>query len=175
MTDLAAARAALLATPRPLDELSAVAAPGVYAWWGSIPFPADFPDVDPSLPAYVGIAAGETLGERTATFHLSRTRGSSLRRSMTGLLVDELDLWPELTASRRHFGLTAAGEARLTAWMRSRLQVTWMEHQQPEPIELAMIAELIPPLNDRNAPRSSPYRAPMRTLRRAVREASRAS
>lgn len=172
MGDLDEVRSSLVAAPRPLDALREVPALGIYAWWGSVPFPADFPEFDPAGPVYVGIAVRETLGQRTADFHLSRTRGSSLRRSMAALLADQLDLWPELLPSRRHFGLTNAGELRLTAWMRDHLHVTWVEHPEPGPLERALIAELTPPLNDTHAPKSSAYRAPMRRLRSAMRTAS---
>ncbi len=47
---------------------------GIYAWWGCVPWPATFPDLRRDLPLYVGIAATETLAERFAQCHLSRTR-----------------------------------------------------------------------------------------------------
>lgn len=151
---------------------------GIYAWWGSVPWPPTFPNPNPSrdLPVYVGIAATETLAERFAKCHLSRTRGSALRRSLAALLADELNLLPHLLggSARRpdKFGLSPTGEKLLTDWMEQNLKVSWVEVAAPGDDESRLIRELLPGLNDLGAV-GSPYRGPLRELRSAFARASR--
>lgn len=149
----------------------AVTRPGLYAWWDdeqTLPWPAGFPRVDPNRPAYVGIAASQSLGARFEKNHLHRTRASGLRRSLAGLLVDELRLDVHLVlpdpSRPSKFTLDEPGEARLTAWMREHLTVTWVELADPGREEGALIASLTPPLNDSHAT-GSPYRSAMRAIR----------
>jgi hypothetical protein len=40
-----------------------------------------------------------------------------------------------------------ADEARLSAWMRQLLRVTWAQHPEPGAVEAGVIGELAPPLN----------------------------
>lgn len=149
---------------------TAIFRPGIYAWWGSeiVPWPTDFPNVDETLPLYIGIADSETLAQRFSAHHLQRTRGSALRRSLAGLLANQLGLASFLVAGspRRpdKFGLTPVGEATLTDWMERHLLVTWVELDSPGEDEKRLIRELTPPLNDRDAS-GSVYRAPMRVIR----------
>jgi hypothetical protein len=151
--------------------LVGITSPGLYSWWDDarrIPWPEGFPRVDHERPAYVGIAASQSLGTRFEKNHLGRTRGSGLRRSLAGLLVEELHLEPHLKlndASRpSKFTLDEEGEARLTAWMLEYLRVTWVKMANPGRAEEALVASLLPPLNDSHATRS-PYRASMRAVR----------
>ncbi len=111
---------------RPALELARVNQPGVYAWWGEISWPPSFPLVSRALPIYVGKADTEPLGKRASSFHLSRTRGSALRRSLAAVLADELALRPHVVRDARSWGLQPAGEALLTDWMSERLRVTWV-------------------------------------------------
>jgi hypothetical protein len=148
-----------------------VTSPGLYAWWDdekSIPWPAVFPRVDDERPAYVGIAASQSLGTRFERNHLGRTRGSGLRRSLAGLLVEQLNLDQHLllndVSRRSKFTLDEEGEARLTAWMLEHLRVTWVEMADPGRAEEALVASLLPPLNDSHAT-GSPYRTSMRGVR----------
>jgi hypothetical protein len=163
----------LSATPASPIELTRVHSSGIYAWWGSdvIPWPVGFPPVDLARPAYVGIAASQTLAERAQLNHLGRTRGSGLRRSLTGLLLDAVPLRGRVvvTDARRpaKFGLDAAGERALTAWMVEHLRVTWVPLRSPGAAEEAIIRGLTPPLNDTHAS-GSPYRVPLRRLRAAA-------
>ncbi len=151
-------------------EARGVDAYGIYAWWGGegVPRPAGFPRVDPGLPLYIGIAERETLSQRIIDCHLSRTRGSALRRSLAALLLDELDLRPHIIPGSRSrpskYGMASAGELELTAWMLERLSLSWVEHPDPGPLEREIVGELIPPLNDSLAKGSS-YRTHMRVLR----------
>lgn len=153
---------------RPALELARVGQPGVYAWWGELFWSSVFPPVPRALPIYVGKADTETLGERTNSFHLSRTRGSALRRSLAAVLADELALRPHVVRDARSWGLQPVGEALLTAWMSERLRVTRVELVDPGDVEEAIIRQLLPPLNDKHAT-GSPYRVPMRALRKAMR------
>lgn len=155
-------------TPVDPQFATEVKAFGIYAWWGKVPWPDGFPEVRREAPIYIGIAATETLADRFSNHHLTRTRGSALRRSLAALLAHELDLHSHLvlgSAERRSkFGLTAHGEHLLTEWMERELRVTWVETPSPGATETRLIRELLPPLNDRDAT-GSPYRAPMRALR----------
>lgn len=153
---------------RPVDELVRVPRPGVYAWWGVLPLPSALPDVPAGLPVYIGKADTESLGARARSFHLSRTRGSALRRTLAAVLAAELELAPEVVTDVRSWGLAGAGEERLTAWMRERLHVSWVELDAPGSVEEELIAHLLPPMNDRHAT-GSPYRVAMRQLRSRMR------
>lgn len=159
--------------PRSANDLIIVTTPGVYAWWdcdGAVPWPAGHPPVDVFAPLYVGIAARQSLGQRTAGNHLASTRRSALRRSLAAVLADHLELSPAqvIAYPKGKFGLDAPAESGLTTWILKHLTVTWVETSDPEPVEQHLVATLHPPLNDRGAA-ASPHRAPMRTLRSALR------
>lgn len=133
--------------------------PGMYAWWeesGELArfWPRGLATVDRARPLYVG-QARTAFSERGTKMHLKQTRMSTLRRSLASLLVDELDLLPgaKLAAGKQHtkFSLAQGAEARLTAWMLEHLTVSVAEHLAPGLVEGAVIATLVPPLNDRFA------------------------
>lgn len=163
----------LSAEKREPMTLTRVPDPGLYAWWGagSMPWPADFPPVDHSAPVYVGIAAGETLGERGGRFHLGSTRGSALRRSLVALLAPKLGLLEHVVSNDvkrpSKFGLEPIGERILTDWMLENLTVTWVTTAEPQAAEKEILRALHPPLNDTHAT-GSPYRLPMRSLRKEI-------
>ncbi|WP_425323672.1 GIY-YIG nuclease family protein [Gordonia rubripertincta] len=144
---------------------------GVYAWWGSehIPWPADFPPTTDTVPLYVGLASSQTVGNRIVRNHLRSTRRSALRRSLTALLVDDLKLRShvECLPAPGKFTLAPTGERALSEWMRKHLTVSWVATGTPVPLEAAVIAELLPPLNDAHAT-GSPYRKHLRELRASV-------
>jgi hypothetical protein len=107
-------------------------------------------------PLYVG-KAERSLGSRDVGTHFAtgKTGQSTLRRSLAGLLADELALEgrprnrskPERFAN---FGLEASGDARLTNWMVSHLGLAvWPSPDGAvlDSIETAVLAELMPPLN----------------------------
>ncbi|WP_448812135.1 GIY-YIG nuclease family protein [Agromyces bauzanensis] len=169
MVDVAVRDELLSMTPVDPQRLTEISAPGVYAWWGSLQYPAGFPAVDATLPLYVGIAARQTLGERARRNHLGSTRKSGLRRSLAAMLADELDLREAVVARPKgKFLLDAAAEARLTDWMGSHLQVTWVTAPDPEEWERAIIGELLPVLNHDYAA-GSPYRRIVAGLRADLR------
>ena len=99
---------------------------------------------------YIGIAT--TLRSRLGQNHMKRTGSSTLRRTLTGLLLDDEDLrtrWTDRVV------LVDEDEARLTSWMTTNLRVSWCEHPAPRGVEQAIIEALAPPLNVDHASRSA--------------------
>lgn len=132
--------------------------PGLYAVhadppvWRSLGLGAP-PD---ERPLYVG-KAERSLADRDVRTHFStgRTGSSTLRRSLAGLLADELRLearprnlaHPEGFAN---FGLEAQGDERLTRWMFAHLRLAvWPapEGAVLDVVETAVLERLLPPLN----------------------------
>lgn len=150
-------------------ELGSVPQAGLYAWWdlsGSLtPFyPATFPQVDTSMPLYVGIAK-TGIDERGVGMHLESTRVSTVRRTLVALLQDHLELLPGVTVNGKgKFSLAVQYEQRLTAWMLENLRVTWATHEWPETVERQIIQDLLPPFNDIHA-HAGDYWRHMRSLR----------
>lgn len=165
--------ALLSAAPVAPDALRDLHSPGLYAWWdlrGALTpyWPNGFPAVATSRPLYVGLAR-TTLAASGSEMHLNTTRSSTLRRSLVALLVDELKLRDQLVPGPGDkFGLTAEGDSLLSCWMRNNLHVAWHETPEHGANERLIVADLLPPLNDRYA-RTGPYRNPMLKLRAMVR------
>lgn len=126
-------------------------------------------------PLYVG-KAERSLASRDVATHFStgKSGSSTLRRSLAGLLADELRLEgrprnPSKPESFANFGIEAMGDERLTGWMVTNLQLAvW-----PSPdavvldvIETAVLANLVPPLN--LAKVATPWRAIVRSGRRRL-------
>lgn len=159
------------ATPASPLTLSGIDKPGVYAWWdlkGALArfWPSGFPQVDSAKPLYVGIAR-TTLAERAGRMHLEKTRVSTIRRSLAALLVDELVLLPGIAVDPRRrtsFRLDPAAEQRLTDWMTTYLQTTWVPHSSPKNVEKGIIEKLTPPLNYDHATKG-PYAEPLQAHR----------
>lgn len=137
---------------------SVLATPGLYAVHGG----ADVwrllglgapPD---DRPLYVGKAEHTLAGRDVRThFATGKTGNSTLRRSLAGLLRDELGLkgMPRNPAKPGHFsnyGLEAAGDAALTVWMRQHLRLaTWSSPPSVDlgHLETELLQDLEPPLN----------------------------
>ena len=157
--------------------------PGLYAVHGgaSVWRLLGLGDPPDDRPLYVG-KAERSLADRDVRTHFStgKTGSSTLRRSLGGLLAEELLLAgqprnrsnPEGFAN---FGLDAAGDARLTDWMLEHLRLAvW-----PSPaavvldeIETAVLVRLTPPLNlDKVV---TPWRALVRSGRRRLADQARA-
>ncbi|WP_442864223.1 GIY-YIG nuclease family protein [Arthrobacter sp. ATA002] len=105
--------------------------------------------------------------KRFADMHLATTRVSAIRRSLAALLVDELRLLPGIAVDPRRrtkFSLAPAAEQRLTNWMTTHLQVTWILHPVPESFEEDIIKRLTPPLNYDYATKG-PYAEPLQVHR----------
>lgn len=132
----------------PLSDLITLpTTPGLYAWWAppeilsSLPGPTHPRDEDLRL-LYVGIASN--LQRRVIRHHLRRTRSSTLRRTLAGLLLAQHDYRTQRTD---RVVLISEDEARLTDWMRTHLHLSWHEHPDPAAVEPAVIAQWAPPLN----------------------------
>lgn len=149
-----------------LDDLMTLpAAPGLYAWWAAaevfpaLPGPAHPTDFGERL-LYVGLATN--LRRRIIKDHLRRSRSSTLRRTLAGLLLDT-----EHYRTRRtdRVVLVADDEIRLTAWMHAHLRLSWCPHPTPGAVEATVIEQWAPPLNVVHA--SGPTRAVVQAARRA--------
>jgi hypothetical protein len=132
------------------------AAPGFYCWWSRRGAIAHLPHVPHPLDRrlsllYVGISPAressrQMLRSRVLGNHLSGNVGSStFRFVLAALLVDELNLRPLLRGSK--VALSAGDNARLSAWQRDQLLLTWCTRTSPWEIESEVIARLGPPLN----------------------------
>jgi hypothetical protein len=146
-----------LLTARPVSVGAAAAVlprgPGVYAWWGLPSALPDFPglanDAVPTLRLlYVGRAV--SLRGRIVRTHLRRSADSTLRRTLAGLLMPAEGY--RTTWKNDAVVLLPDDEARLTAWMRRELRLTWAEHPYPEDVEAELLARLDPPLNVHGIP-----------------------
>ena len=122
---------------------------GLYAWWsapGLVPGvtgPAH-PSVDGLELLYTGLA--KNLRTRIGRNHFRGPTGSStLRRALVALLMRSEGYTTRWTTDR--VVPVDADEARLSAWMREHLRVTWAEHPDPGTVEPAVIKELGSPLN----------------------------
>jgi hypothetical protein len=160
-----------------LNEVSGMYEPAVYAWWdesGALAqyLPKDFPEVDFSMPIYVG-SAPKGLELRFNEMHLKETRWSAPRRSLSPLLTDELDLLPGAVVAPKpgKFGLAADRDERLTLWMLRFLRLSHVPMNSAdgaESTEEKIIEHLLPPLNDLHA-RAGLYCRRMRLLRQTFR------
>ncbi|WP_406568233.1 GIY-YIG nuclease family protein [Blastococcus carthaginiensis] len=125
---------------------------GLYAWWAP---PGSLSDVSgpahPSLDGlellYVGLA--QDLRTRVGRNHLRGPTGSStLRRALVALLMSSEGYRTRWTTDR--VVPVDADEERLSDWMRAHLRLTWAVHPDPPAVEASVIAELTPPLNQRD-------------------------
>ena len=107
-------------------------------------------------PLYVG-KSESSLHSRDVTTHFGdgRTGSSTVRRSFAALLHDELGLrgvprnreQPERCAN---YGLVEAHDCALTKWMRSNLELSVWQKDQPvvlEDLETDVLQVLLPPVN----------------------------
>ena len=158
------------------------ARPGFYAWWvrrgqlAGVPHVGHPHDDDLAL-LYVGISptrpsSRQTIRTRVVNNHLrGNTGASTFRFVLAALLVDELALTPLERGERVLLG--GDDNARLSAWQRDNLLLTWCVREQPWQIELAVIARLRPPLNSAgNA--GHPFYAEVQRARAAFRASARA-
>jgi len=148
----------------------APAVAGLYAWWASSEvLPALAGPMNPRLDdlrlLYVGIAT--RLRSRLASNHLRRSGSSTLRRTLAGLLFDDLHLrtrWTDRVI------LVDDDEIRLTEWMTANLRVSWCKHLAPCDAEAAIIRMLRPPLNVDHA--TGPSVDLVKAARRRYRESA---
>ena len=175
--------AALCSTPVPVPEApdAVPAALGLYAWWGRFgALPGISGPKHPTAPLqllYVGIAPNgstsqSTLRSRVVGDHIRGTTGSStLRRSLAALLVEQQG-WKSRWTTRPV--LVNRDELALSDWMAATLHVSWAEHAEPWTVEIDVIAELEPPLNQAEN-RGHPMHAFVAAARKRWREEAKAA
>jgi hypothetical protein len=139
------AAAALTAVPGELDAAVAdlPGAPGHVAWWAAptvLPPLAGAPHPHADL-RLLDLGTATMLRNRVRRQDLYRTGVSRLRRVAAGLLLEELALAPTWAAD---VVLPRADEERLTAWLRSRLALTWVPDDGREANRSAVAALLGP-------------------------------
>jgi hypothetical protein len=159
------------------------AAPGFYGWWSRRGALASVPHVPHALHddvglLYVGISparetSGQTIRSRVIGNHLSGNVGSStFRFVLAALLIDALELHPYMRGTK--VALSTHDNARLSAWQRERLFLTWCAIERPWEIEGEVIAQLGPPLNSAANAVHAFYPA-VRSARAELRRRARAS
>lgn len=132
--------------------------PGMYAiyggenTWANLGLGAEIP----GLPLYVG-KAEDSLASRDLGTHFGdgRTGWSTVRRSFAALLRDSLQLSgiPRTLAKPdrfSNFGLSPEDDTRLTAWMRTNLEIAvWLfDFSRPLiDVERDVLRHLNPPIN----------------------------
>jgi hypothetical protein len=145
-------------------------ASGLYAWWvapGMLPQVSGppHPSVQDTELLYIGLA--RNLRSRVGGNHLRGPTGSStLRRALVALLMASEGYTTRWTTDR--VVPVDADEARLSAWMREHLRVTWAQHPDPQAVEAAIIDELGPPLNQSHN-KAHPLHASIAAARKAYR------
>lgn len=160
MSDAAQVLAALDAPRHALRDVlpSLPPKPGLYAIYGD---EAAWSQLRLSTPRrsdalYVGKAEDSLLARDLDThFGNGRTGSSTVRRSFAALLREQLSLSamprnPEKPGYFANYGLGPDDDAKLTAWMRARLQVAVWERSGAVPLadtERAVLQHLNPPLN----------------------------
>jgi hypothetical protein len=132
--------------------------PGLYAVYGDDRAWAqlELQPVFDDQPLYVGKAERSLNGRDVGThFATGKTGSSTVRRSLSALLADELDLVPVPRNLARpdgsaNFALEPASDARLSEWMEARLALaTWVKPDgiSLDEAETAVVLRLRPPLN----------------------------
>ena len=140
------------------DAMQALpASPGLYAIYGDESAWSQLhlaPAAD--MPLYVGKAEDSLVARDLRThFGDGRTGSSTVRRSFAALLRDELSLRaiPRNPAMPQHFdryGLSPSDDAKLTSWMRERLQIAvWVSDGEERlvKVETAVLRRWNPPIN----------------------------
>lgn len=132
--------------------------PGLYALYGDEPgwLSLGLAPAFEGQPLYVGKAERTLHGRDVRThFAAGKTGSSTVRRSLAGLLAEELALVPiprniAKPDGSANFALDPTSEARLSDWMQQRLSLaTWakFEGESLDAIETAVVRQLRPPLN----------------------------
>lgn len=150
-------QAPAVAVPLVLERRELLPAePGFYGWWSRRGAIRGLPRVphaaDETLSLlYVGISPArassrQTVRSRVIGNHLNGNIGSStFRFVLAALLIDALELRPYLRGAK--VALDASDNARLSAWQREHLLLTWCVRERPWEIEGTVIMQLGPPLN----------------------------
>jgi hypothetical protein len=129
---------------------------GVYAWWFKntptfVPLDGTRRSGELAL-LYVGTSK-RPLWNRLAEHLRDDASRSTLRRSIGCLLAEQLRLELEVTRVSRmshcHFGFGSSGEYALSRWLDENARVSWVQHDQPLPLEKCLIKTLTLPINVR--------------------------
>lgn len=127
---------------------------------------------------YVGMSTDLSVREFDTHFDSAQTGFSTVRRSIGSILKQELGLTALARGLGRskndftNFRFEAAGEDRLTAWMRQHLSVSTWPTPRYEPLERDLIQRLRPPLN---LEKGNPKNEVVRSLRKLCADEARAS
>jgi hypothetical protein len=134
----------------------------------------------PQAALYVG-KAEDSLLSRDLNCHFGdgRTGSSTVRRSFAALLRKQLMLSaiprnPAKPGYFANYGLAPSDDAKLSAWMRERLQIAvWPRHRTGslEDIERAILKQLNPPLNIAGVRHA--HRASLQAARRVMADQAR--
>ncbi len=148
---------------------------GVYAWWvdglGSSDLAAGLGHPIRAGLIYAGLAgagsSSATLRSRILGNHLGGSiRASTFRKTLASILRGDLRLEP-ISGGR----MTADGEARLTAWILARLELSvaaYPDRRGLDAFETALLDRLDPPLNLSKRPPTA-VRSRLTELRRPFR------
>jgi hypothetical protein len=176
-----------LAVKAPLDkaERSVPARPGLYAIYADAETWRELGLGDPpdERPLYVGKAEDSLVTRDVAThFGTGRTGSSTVRRSFAALLREPLRLSalprnPDRPERFANYGLSREHDERLTAWMRTDLELAvWPKPEDCEfsllDVERVLLGELRPPLNLKDV--MTPWTAQLKTARAAMARQARA-
>jgi Ser/Thr protein kinase RdoA (MazF antagonist) len=144
--------------------------PGVYAW-----YIRNLPEIVPTAVChhhnnlalvYVGIS--NNLRKRIRRHFYGSTNTSTLRRTLGALLIDELNLTPEMKSKTKFY--LGQSEEKLSQWLAQNGSVVWLAHQNPRQLEQAVLASnLSLPLNVEGN-KGHPFRPMLTRLRQALKE-----
>ncbi len=168
----------LLATRRRRGKLEPPSSPGVYVIYlrdpsALLPFAPG-----PDGLVYVGSSSSLRDRELEAHFASGKTGFSTLRRSLGALLKQRLGLVPMPRGSgsseddASNYSFTEDGEAKLTDWMKSNLEVGFCVAPDREAAERGLIERLGPLLNLTGW--QNPERKTIKKLRKACADEARA-
>ena len=157
--------------------------PGLYAIWPDRESSADLglDDLPESIPLYVGKAEDSIVTRDINThFCVGRTGSSTVRRSFAALLRERLDLRgmprnPSKPGYFANYGLSSRDDEKLTAWMRSHLQLAiWIAdgERKLEDVERDVLRFWQPPINIAGV--THRWRADVRQARKAMADQARA-
>lgn len=185
VVDIAAVLTALDGPRHSLREVlpKLPAKPGLYAIYGDDVAWGDLGIArsQPGLALYVG-KAEDSLIARDLDCHFGngRTGSSTVRRSFAALLRARLVLSaiprnPSKPGYFANYGLAAADDAKLTAWMRQHLEIAVWPWDNTDPlvdIERVVLQRLNPPLNIAGVRHA--HRASLQAARRLMADQARA-
>lgn len=148
---------------------------GIYAFYFvGRNFPLEGYDSVNDRPVYVGKTRSSGVSRVINThFAEGKTGSSTLRRTLSALLMDDLSIKPvprnnsDLKHGRSTFTLNSESEKRLTEWMRENLEISFFsvkDLNMLSEIEEGLIKKLVPVFNLKGNPFNS-YKAKIERMR----------